>query len=25
VAGGMREWSKAGYPTVKPGGRHSGA
>ena len=25
VAGGMREWSKAGYPTVKPGGSHSGA
>ncbi len=25
VAGGMREWSKAGYPTVKPGGSHRGA
>ncbi len=25
VAGGMREWSKAGYPTVKPGGSQSGA
>jgi len=25
VAGGMREWSKAGYGTVKPGGSQSGA
>jgi rhodanese-related sulfurtransferase len=25
VAGGMREWSKAGYSTVKPGGSQSGA
>jgi hydroxyacylglutathione hydrolase len=25
VAGGMREWSKAGYSTVKPGGSQGGA
>jgi hydroxyacylglutathione hydrolase len=25
VAGGMREWIKAGYPTVKPGGSKNGA
>ena len=25
VAGGMREWTKAGYPAVKPGGSKNGA